>query len=107
MLVTEGVRRQRLELVEVAFDMVRLTVKGLLPTELFGIIALVSDHDGAIFEPADQALGAENVVDLTRRDQEVEGGRPFASTRVDLGGETASAPAHTTISTPFFAPEAC
>lgn len=110
--------------------MIALAVEHLVPAELFGpvgavgdvgngalgpnmsaypvgIIALVGDHDGARFEPVEQGLGAEDVMDLSGRDQEAERAAFRVDAGVDLGGEAASASAHTTISTLFFTPEAC
>ena len=110
--------------------MIALAVERLLPAEFFGpvgavgnvgngavgpdmsahavgIITLVGDHDGALFEPVEQSLGTQDVVDLSRRDQEAERAAFRVDAGVDLRGEAASASAHTTISTLFFTPEAC
>jgi len=72
-----------------------------------GVVALIGNHDGVLFEAIKQRFGAGNVMDLARRDQELERAAFRIDPRVDLRGETSSASPHTTISTLFLAPEAC
>ena len=119
-----------LELVEEAFDMIALTIDGLLPAELLlpvgavgnvgegalgldmrshaiGVVALVGNHHGTLLQPIEQRFGTCYVVVVAGRDQEADRPALRIDPRVDLRGEPASASAHTTNSTVFFTPEAC
>lgn len=71
------------------------------------IVAFVANDHGASLEAVEQLLGADDVMDLARRDQEADRAAFRIDPCVDFRGEAASASAHTTISTLFLAPEAC
>ena len=110
--------------------MVALTIESLFPPGLLGpmgsvgnvgngtsspdlgansirVVCLISDHNGALLEPSEQPLGVGDVMGLARRDQQAYRATFRIDPRVDFRGEAAPASPHTTISTLFFAPEAC
>ena len=76
-------------------------------TNSIGIVSLVGDDNGTLLEPLEQRLGVGDVMSLAGRDQETYRAAFGIDQRVDFRGEATSASPHTTISTLFFAPEAC
>lgn len=72
-----------------------------------GVVTLVGEHNGSPLEVLQQISRAGRIVILAGRYQEAERAAFFVDERVDFRGEPASATTHATISTPFFAPEAC
>ena len=119
-----------LEFVKEAFDMVALAIQSLLPAGFLGPMGAVGDignsalspdmgansirvlgfighYDGTLPEPLEQCLGVSDVMGLTGRDQETDRAAFGVDPGVDFRGEATPASAHATISTLFFAPEAC
>ena len=110
--------------------MVALAVDGLFPTEpslpvgaignvgngtlgsdmcanAIRIVAFVGNDHGTLLKALEQSRSADDVMDLSGRDQEADRAAFRVDPRVDFGGEASSASAHTTISTLFLTPEAC
>ena len=83
------------------------TLKPDLRANAIRIVAFVTNDNGTLFKAVEQLLGADDVMDLAGRDQEADRAAFRIDPRVDFRGEASSASAHTTISTLFFAPEAC
>ena len=76
-------------------------------THAVGVVALVGNDDGTLFDALEQGLGMRHVVIVARRDQEMDRTALRVDTRVDFRGEAAAASPHTTISTFFSGPVAC
>lgn len=71
------------------------------------VVGFISDHNRIRLEPVEQGLGVGDVMGLAGRDQKAYRAAFSVDPCVDFRGEAPSASAHTTISTVFFAPEAC
>ena len=71
------------------------------------VVGFVSDHNRTRLEPVEQGLGVGDVMGLAGRDQQAYRAAFGVDPCVDFRGEATSASAHATISTLFFAPEAC
>src|SRR5262245_18162574 len=110
--------------------MVALTIKGLCPPGLpramrsagdvgngalspdmgadsIRVVCFISDHNRTRLEPVEQGLGVGDVMGLAGRDQQAYRAAFRVDPCVDFRREATSASAHATISTLFFAPEAC
>lgn len=76
-------------------------------SEGVGIVGLVAQDDAALGQRLEQFIGGLAVVGLAWREHKAD--RPAARVghSVDLGSQSASAAAHTTISTVFFELAAC
>jgi hypothetical protein len=72
-----------------------------------GVITFIGQPDGVLFEPAEQALGAGDVVVVARRDQQFYRPALGFDTRADFRRRPAWASADTTSSTLSLTPEAC
>ena len=72
-----------------------------------GVVTLVGNDDGALFDAFEQRLGMRHVVIVARRDQETDRTALRVDARVDFRREAAATSPHTTISTFFSTPEAC
>ena len=71
------------------------------------VVGFISDHNRRWLEPVEQRLGVGDVMGLAGRDQQTYRAAFRVDPRMDFRGEATSASAHATISTLFFAPEAC
>jgi hypothetical protein len=71
------------------------------------VVGLIGDHNRTRLEPIEQGLGIGDVMDLAGRNQQAYRAAFRVDPRVDFRGEATSASAQATISTLFFAPEAC
>ena len=71
------------------------------------VVGFISDHNGTLLEPLKQRVGVGDVMGLAGRDQETDRAAFRIDPGVDFRGEATPASAHATISTLFFAPEAC
>ena len=71
------------------------------------VVGFISDHNRTRLEALEQGFGIGDIMGLAGRDQETYRAALGVDPRVDFRGEAASASTHATISTLFFAPEAC
>ena len=71
------------------------------------VVGLIGDHNRTRLELIEQGLGIGDVVGLAGRNQQAYWAAFRVDPRVDFRAEATSASAHATISTLFFAPEAC
>lgn len=83
------------------------TLSSDLGADSIRVVGFIGDHNRTRLEPLEQGLSVGDVMGLARRDQQAYRAAFRIDPRVDFRGEAASASAHATISTLFFAPEAC
>ena len=76
-------------------------------TDAVGVVALVGNDDGTLFDAFEQRFGMRHVVIVARRDQEMDRTALRVDAGVDFRREAAAASPHATISTFFSTPEAC
>jgi len=72
-----------------------------------GILGLVAEEKSRTLEATQKQVRAQAVGALTGAEGQLEGSTLAIGERMDLGGQSPSATAHTTNSTPFFAQPAC
>ena len=130
LLVARGDAATMLDPVEEALDAVALSVKGLAEAgapaticlggnvrrgtgrldasaEPIGVVGLVGEQDGSLAQPTEQLGGGRTIRRLAGREHQFERQAMCIGERMDLGGQSSSAAAHTTISTVFFVFAAC
>jgi len=78
-----------------------------MSADSISVVGFISDHNRTRLEPVEQRLGVGDVMGLAGRDQQAYRAALRVDPGVNFGGEATSASAHATISTLFFAPEAC
>ena len=71
------------------------------------VVGFVSDYNRARLEPIEQGLGVVEVMGFAGGNQQADRATFGVDPRMDFRGEATPASAHATISTLFFAPEAC
>ena len=71
------------------------------------VVSFVSNDNGTRLEPLEQGLGVADVMGLAGGNQQADRAAFGVDPRMDFCGEATPASAHATISTLFFAPEAC
>ena len=130
LVVTGSDATELLELVEEAFDVVALAIKGFGPAEVLlapdhvwnvgdgaarldkgpqtiGVVGLVGYNNGVLAEVGQKRFGAGQIVGLARCDQDLDRPALVVDARMDFGREPSAASPQTTISTLFLTPEAC
>ena len=89
-----------------AVGLVRYVGRGALVLDMspdpVGIVALVGEDDGARGEIVEQLSGGLAVGRLTQGEREADRSAARVCPGIDLGAQSSSAAAHTTISTAFF-----
>jgi len=75
--------------------------------EPIGVVGFVGQEDRPLAQTAKQLGGGGTVGGLTGREDQFQRQAVRIGERVDLGGQSSSATAHTTISTAFFVFAAC
>ncbi len=83
-----------------------VTVLCPLP-DMIGIVSLVGQQHGSGLQVRQQVSDSLHVVNLTRRDTQPDWQAASIDRRMDLGGQSSPAAAHTAISTPLFTAFAC
>ncbi len=125
-----GDAAEKLDPVEEAFDEVALLVERLGKAMLFlavglvgyvrrralcldplaqpiGVIGFVAEEDIAFAQAGQQGVGAQKVMGLARRQDEVDRQAARIGERVDLGRQSSSGAAHTMNCVAFFTLAAC
>ena len=75
--------------------------------DAIGVIGFVSDHNRTWLKPIEEGFGVVEVMGFAGGNQQADRSTFGIDPRMDFCGEATPASAHATISTLFFAPEAC
>lgn len=76
-------------------------------TDAIRVVSFVSDYNRGRLEPIEEGFGVVEVMRLAGGNQQADRAAFGIDPRMDFRGEATPASAHATISTLFFAPEAC